>query len=102
MLTRKISELVLEKDQAQRVLHRLHVAIYLESTLLIDRPHAIDRLVVIAGPAQDLARPIGVKPRQRLAPLEIPDPAVRVRVPRNLPAAQMLAARREPERLGGV
>ena len=94
--------LVLQKHQAQRVLHHLHVRVLLDSLLHQDRRHAVAVLLRIAGFLHDLLRDCRVMPGQRLAPRQVTDAAFRIAGARDFPTADVLAPGRQDQRLGRV
>ena len=92
-------EVVLEKHEADHVLEELRLGIALEPLLAQERAHARDRFVPIPRFAQDRGGGVGVEVHQPGAPRLVALRRARVRVARDLPPADVLAAGREADDL---
>src|SRR6185295_19650158 len=100
MLRGEIREVELEKGEAGRVLQRLRLRVVLDSFLLNERLHALHRLRVIPCMPQYVTGERRVRERLLLAPAQVADLSLGKSAARQRPPAQMLAADRQPERLG--
>ncbi len=102
MLACEVGEPVLEEHEADHVLERLRLGVALDVLLAHQRLHAGDGSGVVADAAEDLRRDVAVELLEPGAPFQVADAVAREFVARDLPAPDVLAARRQFQRLGGV
>ena len=98
---RQIAQLILERDEAERIFQHLHLRIAPERFFQIQLANAGDCLRVEAGAREDRHRLRRVEALQVAAPAQVAGATGLVVRARAHPAPQMLAARGQPQRFGG-
>jgi len=101
-LIRKVEQLRLEEDEAQRVLMRLHRGIGRQSVLTNDLLHASDGVRPVAPVPQDLGNLVRMLLLQRCPPPQIARTTIGIRRTRDRPAAKVMRPSGEQLLIGGA
>ena len=98
----ELLELELQEAQTQGIFHGLSVGVTVQALLEVDATHGVDQRRLVAELFQETRGRVGMKATQLSTPLQVADATRRVGISRDLPAANVLAARGEPQRFGCV
>jgi len=99
---RELVELGLHEHEAERVFERLGVGVVGEVALADEIGDAADRVVVVAGTAQDRGGSLGVKVVQRAPPTQVAGAPRWIGGPRDHPALEVVRPGRQQQRLACV
>src|SRR4051794_38107947 len=98
----ELRQLVLDEDQAERILERLHLGVRRQLTLLHDVLDAVHHGFVVALGFEYLREVSSVLALEVSAPPEVPAATFGVAVTRNRPPSDVVAAGRQQERFAGI
>jgi hypothetical protein len=91
-----------EENQAQGIFDGLHIGVCAEVLFEVDGAHSCDGGFVITALPQDGFAPVGMEGFEIVAPAQVAASTLRVGGAWNLPSAEVLAARGEADRFGGI